>query len=53
MRGVGLERQIAELVDDQQLGLGEEAEPLLELRTRVRPFELIAVRSDLHIGGRP
>ena len=25
MRGVGLERQVAELVDDQQLGLGEEA----------------------------
>jgi hypothetical protein len=30
MRGVGLERQIAELVDNQQLGLGEEAKPFLE-----------------------
>src|SRR6185312_1314168 len=30
MRGVGLEWQIAEFIDDQQLGLGEEAEALLE-----------------------
>jgi len=30
MGGVGVERQIAEFVDDQELGLGEEAEPLLE-----------------------
>ena len=30
MRGVGLERQIAELVDDQQLGLGVVGELLLE-----------------------
>jgi hypothetical protein len=30
MRGVGLEWQIAEFVDDQQLGLGIEAEPLIE-----------------------
>src|SRR3546814_5369124 len=30
MRGVGFERQVAELVDDPQLRLGVEAEPLLE-----------------------
>lgn len=30
MRGVGLERQIAELVDDQQLGLGEEGQMLFQ-----------------------
>jgi hypothetical protein len=28
--GVGLERQVAELVDDQQLGLGVEGQPLLQ-----------------------
>jgi hypothetical protein len=28
VRGVGLERQIAEFVDDQQLRLGEETEPM-------------------------
>src|SRR5215472_2242142 len=36
MRGVGLERQIAELVDNQQLGFGEEAETLLEPAFRMR-----------------
>src|SRR3546814_10831559 len=35
MRGVGFERQVAELVDDQQLRLGVEAEPLLEPAIRV------------------
>jgi hypothetical protein len=30
MGGIGLKGQIAELVDDQQLRFGEEAEPLLE-----------------------
>src|SRR3546814_19215271 len=33
--GVGFERQVAELVDDQQLRLGVEAEPLLEPAIRV------------------
>ena len=28
MRGVGLERQLAELIDDQKLGLGEQHQPL-------------------------
>ena len=36
MRGIGLERQIAELVDDQQLGLGIEAKPLLEAALAMR-----------------
>src|SRR3546814_18943015 len=35
MRGVGFERQVAELVDDPQLRLGVEAEPLLEPAIRV------------------
>lgn len=30
MRGVGIERQVAELVDDQQLGLGMEGQALLQ-----------------------
>src|SRR5262249_19213941 len=36
MGGVRLERQIAELVDDEELGLGEEGEPLLEPALAVR-----------------
>jgi hypothetical protein len=36
MRRVGLERQVAELVDDQQLGLGVEAELFLEPALGVR-----------------
>ena len=36
VRGVRLERQIAEFVDDQQLGLGVEAEPLFEPALGVR-----------------
>jgi len=34
--GIGLERQIAELVDDQQLGLGEEGQALLQSPIGVR-----------------
>src|SRR5207248_3019591 len=36
VRGIGLERQVAELVDDQELGLGVEAEPVLEPPVGVR-----------------
>jgi hypothetical protein len=34
MRGIGLERAIAEFVNDRQLWLGEEREPLLGMRLR-------------------
>ena len=40
MRGVGLEQQIAEFVDNQQLGLGEEAEPPLGMRRGERRGQL-------------
>ena len=36
MRSCGLERQVAEFVDDQQFGLGEEGEPILQPAFRVR-----------------
>jgi hypothetical protein len=36
VRGVALERQVAEFVDHEQLGLGVEGEPVLEPAFRVR-----------------
>jgi hypothetical protein len=47
MRGIGFEWQIAELVDNQQLGFGEVAEPLLRRRCSGRAARRL--RSSLQI----
>ena len=36
MRGIGLERQVAELVDDQKFRLGKSELPILEVLLGVR-----------------
>jgi hypothetical protein len=47
VRGVGLKRQIAELVDDQELWLGEVCEPFLEPAFAVALRPTLAVSQSL------